>query len=93
MYHFFGETSFLVGGGVNEFQVLKVFSAVFLAILPLLGTTVLVLMTDIVGIIDDGLLRNWELMLQSKEVEFTKKILALDAKRYHAWSHRQVCCS
>ncbi|KAK9288357.1 hypothetical protein L1049_016810 [Liquidambar formosana] len=25
----------------------------------------------------------------SKELEFTKKILSLDAKNYHAWSHRQ----
>lgn len=25
-----------------------------------------------------------------KELEFTKKILSVDAKHYHAWSHRQV---
>lgn len=27
-----------------------------------------------------------------KELEFTEQILALDAKHYHAWSHRQVIC-
>ena len=27
---------------------------------------------------------------EMRELEFTKKILSLDAKHYHAWSHRQV---
>lgn len=26
----------------------------------------------------------------NKELQFTKKILSVDAKHYHAWSHRQV---
>ena len=27
----------------------------------------------------------------NSEHDFTRKILAMDAKNYHAWSHRQVC--
>lgn len=30
---------------------------------------------------------------RKNELEFTKKILSVDAKHYHAWSHRQVCFS
>ena len=27
---------------------------------------------------------------RNAELDFTKKILSVDAKHYHAWSHRQV---
>jgi hypothetical protein len=28
---------------------------------------------------------------RKSELEFTEEILSIDAKHYHAWSHRQVC--